>query len=73
MIEPVKLVLVEPSGKYFKDPSFERWELTKDIQLATIFYSWREATKMKETIERAILHTYWDFSDIIPYPEIKEI
>lgn len=73
MTEPVKLVLVEPSGKYFKDPSFEHWGLTKDIQLATIFYSWEEANKMKETIEQAILQTYWDFFDIIPYPEIREI
>jgi len=50
----MKYVLVEPSGKYFKNPSFERWELTDQIEDATVFGSIEAAEEMSATIERAI-------------------
>jgi len=46
----MKYVLVEPSGKYFKNPSFERWELTDQIEDATVFGSIEAAEEMSATI-----------------------
>lgn len=69
----MRFVLTEPTGKYFLNPSYERWDFTDDVEKATTFESFEKANEMKEIIERAVAVTYWDWSDIVPFPKIKEI
>ena len=66
-------VLTEPTGKYFVNPSYERWDFTDNIEEATKFERFEEANEMKEIIDRAVFATYWDWSDIEPCPSIKEV
>lgn len=69
----MSFVLVEPTGKYFVNPSYSSWDFTDNVNNATKFSTHDEAVEVKETIERAIGVTYWDWSDIIPFPTIKEL
>lgn len=66
------VLLEQNSGtNYFVEPSFEGWKLTKDIEKATVFNSQETAEKMKETINRASVTTYWDWNDIQPWAVVK--
>ncbi len=68
-----EFALVEPTGKYFVNPSYTKWSFTPNESEATKFNTLAEANEMKEIIQRAIGGTYWDYDDIIPFPKIKEI
>ena len=68
-----KFALTEPTGSYFVNPSYQSWDFTKDVKKATTFETLKEATEMKEILERAVYSTYWDYDDIIPQPSIVEV
>jgi hypothetical protein len=55
--------------KYFKDPSFDRWDLVNNIEEATKFETYEKAKKIEEAINLASLFTYWDFDEIPPKAE----
>jgi len=55
---------------YFIDPSYAGWYLTSDIEKATVFEDLEEAEKVCEAVSNAVGSTYWDWSDIPPWPEV---
>lgn len=59
--------------KYFKNASYTSWDFTEDISLADSFSTIEEANDMRDTLNRAIGSTYWDYSDILPEPRVVEL
>ena len=67
------VLITKECKSYFVDPSYQGWGLTKDLEKATTFDTREEADKVCEAVERAVCSTYWDYSDIEPFPEVVEL
>lgn len=57
-------------GKYFKDSNYDGWDFTTDASESDLFIDFESAQEHAETLERAILVTYWDYDDIPPQPKV---
>ncbi|QOV08311.1 hypothetical protein Kirov_112 [Bacillus phage Kirov] len=64
---------VKGYSDYFLNPTYWSWSFTKDSDKATKFETLEEANDMKETIERAVASTFWDYDEDPPFPVVIKV